>query len=71
MRGGKRAGAGRKREGSAPRVVLSCRVSVETAATLESIRREGESVGQLIDRLVHREEVAKYLRDFTTEFSKP
>ncbi len=49
-RGGKRPGAGRKSQGL--RVTISARVSQTTKETLERLRAQGLSTGQLLDRLV-------------------
>ena len=49
-RGGKRPGAGRKTESL--RVVISARVTQTTKDILDSLRKDGQPTGQLIDRLV-------------------
>lgn len=49
-RGGKRPGAGRKTESK--RVVISARVTQTTKDTLDRLRKQGQTTGQLIDRLV-------------------
>lgn len=49
-RGGKRPGAGRKTESL--RVAISARVTQTTKDILDSLRKDGQPTGQLIDRLV-------------------
>lgn len=49
-RGGKRPGAGRKTESL--RVAISARVTQTTKNILDSLRKDGQPTGQLIDRLV-------------------
>ena len=49
-RGGKRPGAGRKTESR--RVVISMRVTETTKQHLDRLRENGQTTGQLIDRLV-------------------
>ena len=51
-RGGKRPGAGRKMISDTPRVALSARVSQATKETLQGLRAQGLSMGQLLDRIV-------------------
>ena len=49
-RGGRRPGAGRKTESL--RVAISARVTQTTKDILDSLRKDGQPTGQLIDRLV-------------------
>lgn len=49
-RGGKRPGAGRKSQGL--RVTISARVSQATKETIDRLRAQGITTGQLLDRLL-------------------
>lgn len=52
MRGGKREGAGRKSNPD-KRILLSCRVSKDTLATVRKIAEEkGTGIGMVIDRAI-------------------
>lgn len=51
--GGIRTGAGRKTlEPGERRVQIAAKVAPETIKALESARRDGESLGKLLDRLI-------------------
>lgn len=52
MRGGKRAGAGRKPSGDAPKVPYTIKIKPETRRRIDELGRTGFSIGRYVDEIV-------------------
>lgn len=71
MRGGKRAGAGRKPLTTAKRETITIRITRETREQIDELKRKGIGIGEVVSKAVNREWTAAYMQDFMSEYNVP